>query len=647
MRKLVCEMCGSSDIIKQEGLFVCQTCGLKYTLEEARKMMVEGVVEVTGTVKVDNSAAIDNYLTMAKNALEASNNEEAENYANKIIELDPEHSEAWLIKGKAAGWQSKANNNRLGESITAWINSVKFADDDLRPLQRISVASAYSPLFMAMIQLRCNNFSSLPDKSQTESLINDLHSGIDMMNTLMVKAGVTFDRGFIYNQLAQQINEAACGGYKTAQDGYGPGNDNKAKWQWDKFTDRCDNCVKILDEANELCRAKDLGVKISRNMVTIATHARDSSSYKYSDGTYWKEYSFTDSAKKSRGESIDRYRRFASYYGIDQTEKALKLIQGDRTAAETENGRKIYWQEHAEEKAQLDAEMERLKAENTDADAQMKSLPISKTKEDTRRRSQQLEEEKGRLGLFKGKEKKALQAQIDELNTLYKRQSDEETAAKKPLQEKIDANKKRIREIEAEFTKSRGMVPLSAEDNSIPGALEDGKFTVTPKALADHLAARLPGNYHFKEIKAEGSPLDDFGRQYKLVFTDDNSTAKEKDATVNIFCAASGEDAPITCIILDNAAAGKSEHTPSDMDLMKRRMIDWCTFGAYSLMAVTPGLNRSEAEQICAKARYSVTKTAEQHVAGKGVRCEYASKTISLLGLISFSKDLLLIRPAG
>ena len=37
MKKLVCEMCGSSDMVKQDGMFVCQTCGVKYSLEEAKK----------------------------------------------------------------------------------------------------------------------------------------------------------------------------------------------------------------------------------------------------------------------------------------------------------------------------------------------------------------------------------------------------------------------------------------------------------------------------------------------------------------------------------------------------------------------------------------------------------------------------------
>lgn len=53
-------MCGSTDLMKDGGVFVCQSCGCKYSVEEARRMMVEGTVDVTGTVKVDTSDELKN-----------------------------------------------------------------------------------------------------------------------------------------------------------------------------------------------------------------------------------------------------------------------------------------------------------------------------------------------------------------------------------------------------------------------------------------------------------------------------------------------------------------------------------------------------------------------------------------------------------
>ena len=41
MKAMVCEMCDSNDFVKQDGLYICQQCGTKYTVEEAKKLMVD------------------------------------------------------------------------------------------------------------------------------------------------------------------------------------------------------------------------------------------------------------------------------------------------------------------------------------------------------------------------------------------------------------------------------------------------------------------------------------------------------------------------------------------------------------------------------------------------------------------------------
>ena len=37
MKKMICEVCGESDFLKENGVFVCQTCGMKYSLAESKK----------------------------------------------------------------------------------------------------------------------------------------------------------------------------------------------------------------------------------------------------------------------------------------------------------------------------------------------------------------------------------------------------------------------------------------------------------------------------------------------------------------------------------------------------------------------------------------------------------------------------------
>lgn len=94
MKALTCEMCGSTNLIKQDGVFVCQSCGTKYSLEEAKKMMVEGTVDVQGTVKVDTSDELKNLYAIARRAKSDNNDENALKYYDMIMVKDPNSWEA-------------------------------------------------------------------------------------------------------------------------------------------------------------------------------------------------------------------------------------------------------------------------------------------------------------------------------------------------------------------------------------------------------------------------------------------------------------------------------------------------------------------------------------------------------------------------
>lgn len=95
MKKLTCEMCGSTDLLKQDGVFVCQSCGTKYSVEEAKKMMVEGTVDVSGsTVKVDSSDELENLYQIARRAKDEGNSGNAARYYDMILVKDPTSWEA-------------------------------------------------------------------------------------------------------------------------------------------------------------------------------------------------------------------------------------------------------------------------------------------------------------------------------------------------------------------------------------------------------------------------------------------------------------------------------------------------------------------------------------------------------------------------
>ena len=101
MKQLTCEMCGSKDLIKDDGVFVCQSCGCKYSLEEAKKMMIEGTVEVkgtvnvSGTVDVNHSEEIKNLLIRAKQFYNDGDIQKSEFYYNKILDMDAQNPDAF------------------------------------------------------------------------------------------------------------------------------------------------------------------------------------------------------------------------------------------------------------------------------------------------------------------------------------------------------------------------------------------------------------------------------------------------------------------------------------------------------------------------------------------------------------------------
>lgn len=124
MKAIKCELCGSNDIIKQEGYFVCQYCGTKYSVEEAKKMIIEGTIEVTGEVKINESSKYENYKKLASRAFKDKLYEDAEEYYNKILEINPDDWEAIYKKGLCSSWQSNLAEFKVQETVKSSKNAL-------------------------------------------------------------------------------------------------------------------------------------------------------------------------------------------------------------------------------------------------------------------------------------------------------------------------------------------------------------------------------------------------------------------------------------------------------------------------------------------------------------------------------------------
>ena len=102
MSRLTCELCGSTDFLKQDGVFVCQSCGTKYSVEEAKKLMGVGTTSVSSTVSAKpttastNTAPIDNWLKRAFMLIADGEWSEAHDYCHKVLDYDTENAQAYI-----------------------------------------------------------------------------------------------------------------------------------------------------------------------------------------------------------------------------------------------------------------------------------------------------------------------------------------------------------------------------------------------------------------------------------------------------------------------------------------------------------------------------------------------------------------------
>ena len=68
MKQIICEMCDGTEFKKENGEFVCCGCGTHYSVEEAKKLMVEIGNDVVGNSS--NGNQVENLLNLARSSFE-------------------------------------------------------------------------------------------------------------------------------------------------------------------------------------------------------------------------------------------------------------------------------------------------------------------------------------------------------------------------------------------------------------------------------------------------------------------------------------------------------------------------------------------------------------------------------------------------
>lgn len=98
-----CPNCGASiqlDGSRECGF--CSYCGSKVQIQDA-----------INKIKIDKSGDIKNYLAVGRAAAEIGNGQEACEYANKVLEIDPRNAEAWELKMSGIGCMPGYNCHQM------------------------------------------------------------------------------------------------------------------------------------------------------------------------------------------------------------------------------------------------------------------------------------------------------------------------------------------------------------------------------------------------------------------------------------------------------------------------------------------------------------------------------------------------------
>lgn len=384
MKQLTCEMCGGTDLLKQDGVFVCQSCGCKYSVEEAKKMMVE----VSGAVQVDSSHLSQNFLSMVENAIAMGNNAEAEQYCNKILETDQNNYKAWFYKGKAAGWQSNIHNIRFPEAVNCFTSAINLTPEDEKESLAADSSNEIKKLALALISTRCDRFIKWPDGEEAAGFINDL--------TVISSAIVQFFNGTgvlisdYEDQIASIVQKTIINTYnKKIQPDY-EGTDNRpSDYDFQQYIQRIDNCITISTIALKQNNLSDsIQLLLYRNLITLQERACEAKSvhyaftgdYSFIDGSkiygYIPKRKLSDTAKAARNSEINKYK--AAINIIESKIAAATAARQREKEARERAEHNSFWDVHKEEKNILATEKDKLNAKKSTAGFEQNKVIVAR-----------------------------------------------------------------------------------------------------------------------------------------------------------------------------------------------------------------------------------------------------------------------------
>lgn len=463
MKRIVCELCEGTEFTKENGMFVCQGCGTKYSAEEARSLMrdVEGDapastgIPVVGVSMVNpNQTQIDNMLLLATNAFEAGNLKEAESYCNQVIALDAMSYKAWFLKGKAAGWQSTLASLRITEAAHSFGQAIDFAPEEEKEDVKEQTMEELQKLGIACITLRKDKFVKYPDKEELEGFDHDQKELLSALSVLLSKGTVVDIPEEYQEQISTLMYKAGDEGFSMARDQF----NSKSRPDRNDFSrtiEAADNCAELITKSMTISHDEEAMIPKYEKIISIYKYTIDLRAYTdYNSHT--PDWVLTDHAKKVRRDWIS---------AAEMVREKIKSIVSEKKKARIE----AYWEAHTEEKAALEAEKKQLTEKKVALDSEIAELnktisaykaeekakvPSEEETDKLKNQIRELENRRAKLGMFSGKEKNriteeiaTLQGRIDSLKDKIEK---EKKAKAADVQEKLAPIQSKRNELDSE-----------------------------------------------------------------------------------------------------------------------------------------------------------------------------------------------------
>jgi len=400
-------------------------------------------LEVRPGMGVETSQMIENLFILSQNAFDSENYVDAENYANRIIELDATNSDAWLMKGNCAGKGSEGKSFRFLESINCWNTALANADKQEFEDYQFTVRTNCVDIAVAYVLKTAILFR---DKPGEESL-KQIKDTIDYMEPLMRKANQTFGVEIVVyeDKLASNINAIVTSVSKESIKTFGKKKETQTDEAYIKFRDTQDACILVWEYLMDLAKKHGTVTSILQNIVKMEEAIIRNNGHKISGSKVKDSLKCSLSERNTRLETIKKDKKKLE-------DKFVDIRKRDRVEQKFKNEK--YWEEHQEEKQQLLDERSKLEHE-------VFELENSKLKMEELKELKKLEEEVIRLTVLKdnptysNKERTNFMNELNKVRKSVVTKKRELASRLNPIDDKIEKYKKRMFNIDLELNQNR------------------------------------------------------------------------------------------------------------------------------------------------------------------------------------------------